>query len=208
MYVPKRYEEKDLAEIREFIRANGFATLISYDQDAPVATHLPLQLHQADDGQEFLYGHFARANKQWHSLEYQKSVLAIFLGPHVYITPRWYDHMNVPTWNYAAVHVYGSPIIVSDPKETHSMLKNLVQQYEPEGKYSVDSLSKEYYEDHVKAIVGFKIKIERVEAAFKLSQNRHEKDFENVISELTKSGNDHAIGVAELMKKKNPHSKK
>ena len=124
MYVPKRYEEKNVEELHEFIRANGFAVLISYDQNSPIATHLPLQLHQTDDGQAFLYGHFAKANPQWKSFANQNSVLAIFSGPHSYITPRWYDHMNVPTWNYVAVHVYGQPIIISDPEETRQMLKD------------------------------------------------------------------------------------
>jgi len=208
MYVPKRYEENNVEELDAFIRTYGFAVLISYADNQPVATHVPLQLHKTADGQKFLYGHFAKANPQWKSFELQKSVLAIFSGPHAYITPRWYDHMNVPTWNYAAVHVYGSPIVVSDEKEVRIMLAELVRQYEPDGKYTVDSLSKEYYDDHVKAIVGFKIKIERMEAAFKLSQNRHEKDYRNIIDQLQKTDDNQAVGIAKLMEQKNPHAKK
>ncbi|NUM79513.1 FMN-binding negative transcriptional regulator [bacterium] len=206
MYIPKRYEEKDAATIREFIKTNNFATVVSCHDNIPVATHLPLDLVQKDEG-EFLYGHFSKANTHWKKLKTDHTVLAIFTGPHAYISPQWYDHMNVPTWNYTAVHVYGKPMIVEKYDELYEMLRRLIDKHETryQNKYTIHSMTKEYLDNEMKGIVGFKIKIEKFEAAFKLSQNRHERDYENIVQQLSQSDDTTEKNVAEWMKKKNPH---
>ncbi len=110
MYTPPRFRETDEAFTLDFVAANGFATLVSVGQDGPVATHVPIDLHR-DASATYLLGHMARANPQWRTLSPDRDVLAIYLGPHAYVSPRWYDHPNVPTWNYLAVHVYGRPTL-------------------------------------------------------------------------------------------------
>ncbi len=203
MYIPKYYHITDEVTINQFIRQNSFATLVSCDQQLPVATHLPLELLEDENGNRFLNGHVARANKQWRTFESNNEVLAIFAGPHTYVSARWYDHLNVPTWNYIVAHVYGKPRLVTDRDEMYAMLKQLVDKYEAEAvtdnPYKLENLPKDFVEKEMKGIVGFQIKINRIEAKFKLSQNRRQPDYDNVIAELQKSGEANANAIAEAM---------
>lgn len=203
MYIPKYYRVTEEVMINQFIRQNSFATLVSCDQQLPVATHLPLELVQNESGEKFLNGHVARANKQWRTFETNDEVLAIFAGPHTYVSARWYDHVNVPTWNYMVAHVYGKPRLVTDRDELYAMLKQLVDRYEAgavtENAYKLENLSKDFVEKEMKGVVGFQIKINRVEAKFKLSQNRRQPDYDNVIAELQKSDDADAQEVAKAM---------
>src|SRR5690349_19696752 len=181
MYIPKRYEIHDSREVVAIIRNHGFATVISCNQGTPIATHLPLEL-ASDDGQYKLFGHFARANPHWKSISAETEVLAIFHGPHTYISPRWYDHVNVPTWNYVVVHCYGK-IRFMEAAELRMALDRLIRHYEgdsPTG-YSGDKLPTEFFSDQVRGIVGFEITVSRIEAAGKLSQNRDAKNFAAVM---------------------------
>src|SRR6187402_3094913 len=107
MYIPREYKNEDLASVKEFIQSNGFAILVSEAEGKPWATHLPLVLDTNSEGKDILFGHISKANKQWKDFDPDKEVLAIFSGPHAYISSSWYDHVNVPTWNYLAVHIYG-----------------------------------------------------------------------------------------------------
>lgn len=201
MHIPKYYRVTDEETIEQFIRQNSFATLVSCDQQLPVATHVPLELVEDEHGNRFLNGHVARANKQWRTFETNDEVLAIFAGPHAYVSARWYDHVNVPTWNYMAAHVYGKPRLVTGHDELYAMLKQLVDKYEAgaENPYKLENLPKDFVEKEMKGIVGFQIKINRIEAKFKLSQNRRQPDYDNVIAELQKSGEANAREVAKAM---------
>lgn len=203
MYLPKLYEVTDEAAITQFIQQNSFATLVSCDQQTPVATHLPLALVQNASGEKFFHGHFARANKHWQTFDSDNEVLAIFSGPHTYVSARWYNHVNVPTWNYMVVHAYGRPHLVTAHDELYAMLKELVDKYEAdaviEKPYKLETLPPDYVEKEMRGIVGFKIKINRLEAKFKLSQNRQLQDYDNVIAELQKSGDSNARAVAQAM---------
>src|SRR5688572_30446298 len=107
MYVPPRYQVTDDAEIDRFVRAHGFATPVSHGRDGLIATHIPVELDYESDGVRRLRGHVSKANPQWRQLGESKEAMVVFLGPHTYISPTWYDHPNVPTWNYQAVHFYG-----------------------------------------------------------------------------------------------------
>ena len=123
MYIPSRYRELNPETIAGFLRANDFVTLVSFDGQGPLATHLLVDFQERDDGSLALNGHMARANPQWRTWAAPAQVLAIFAGPHTYISPRWYNHTNVPTWNYMAVHVYGLPRVITETDELVSMLK-------------------------------------------------------------------------------------
>jgi len=203
MYIPKLYEVTDDATITQFIQQNSFAILVSCDQQTPVATHLPLEFVQTASGEKFLHGHMARANKHWQTFNSANDVLAIFSGPHIYVSARWYDHVNVPTWNYMVVHVYGKPHLVTDHDELYTMLKQLVDRYEANAvtdkPYKLETLPQDYVEKEMRGIVGFQIKINRIEAKFKLSQNRQQQDYDNVIAELQKSDDGNALAVAQAM---------
>jgi len=157
-----------------------------------------------------LQGHVSRANQHWRLFEREERSLAIFAGPDAYVSPRWYDHVNVPTWNYVAVHVYGKTRVVNDPAELQALLKRLVDRYEghvetPE-RYTIEKLPPDYLASQMKGIVGFEISVDEVQASFKLSQNRDEHNYSNVIGELQKSEDQAARGVAQEMLCRRPGS--
>lgn len=202
MYIPRRYEEKDTEKIHAFIRENSFGILVSVKDGAPAGTHIPLLLEKEADGREILMGHISRGNEQKYALSDGAKVMVIFPGPHAYISPRWYTQMNVPTWNYIAVHVYGTVKIV-EGEELHAALRRLMDHYEhllPQP-VKVEEIPEKTYQENFRGIVGFKIYIDEIQAAYKLSQNRDEQSYHHVVDELEK-GDDVAKGVAEEMKKK------
>ncbi len=203
MYVPKLFQEKDWQEIRRVIEQNSFAMIITCNDGEPVATHIPLSLVSTGADRWSLQGHMSRANPQWRLFEREERSLAIFSGPHAYVSPRWYDHVNVPTWNYVAVHVYGRARAVQDTDELYALLKGLVDRYEGQieepARYAVEKLPKDFLRTQMNGIVGFELVIDEVQASFKLSQNRDEKNHLNVMSELRKSDDQDAHRVAELM---------
>lgn len=205
MYIPQRFLEADQEKIEQFIQQNSFAALISHDGTDLIATHLPLELER-EEVVAYLRGHLARPNQQWRTFSHSQNVLAIFTGPHAYVSARWYNHLNVPTWNYLAVHVYGKPRLITEHDELYAMLKRLVDKYEtpapPESSYRLENLPPDFVRKQMLGIVGIEIKIERIEAKAKLSQNRNVQDYDNVIAELEKSPDEHARSVADEMRGK------
>ncbi|MGE6619529.1 FMN-binding negative transcriptional regulator [Bacillus mycoides] len=199
MYIPKHFTIKDEETKYEMIEQNSFATLFSQHNGAPYATHLPLLLNRET---LTLSGRFARPNEQWKDSGNQQ-VLAIFQGPHSYISPSWYEtNKAVPTWNYVAVHVYGELEIVEDEQELIDSLQDLVHKYEnPKSTYSRNDVDPNYMEGLSRGIVGFKIKINKIEGKAKLSQNHSVERRELVIEELEKVGSEGSRGIAGLMKK-------
>src|SRR5258706_16236783 len=108
MYIPKAFNETDRDVLFDLIDEYAFATLVSFSSSEPTVSHIPLLVDRQGPGHERLLGHVARANKQWTEFAGERSVLAIFQGPHAYVSPAWYsEHPSVPTWNYAIVHVHG-----------------------------------------------------------------------------------------------------
>lgn len=205
MYIPKQYREDDPAVIAEFIRRNDFGTVISVVDGVPVATHIPLELIQHEDGQQVLVGHFARVNKHWQSFNPDQEILVIFAGAHSYISPRWYTEAQVPTWNYMVVHAYGKPRITEDTAELYAMVKRLTEIYEANAAtppYQLEGLPEGMVEKQLRGIVGFEIAVTRLEAKFKLSQNRDEQSYANIITELNASGDDVKQGVATEMERR------
>ncbi|WP_028402132.1 FMN-binding negative transcriptional regulator [Ectobacillus panaciterrae] len=197
MYIPEHFKIIDEEMIYDIIKENGFATLFAQHQGHPNATHIPLTL---DKEKGYLYGHFARPNEQWKDIEKQE-ILAVFHGPHCYISPSWYEtDRAVPTWNYVAVHVYGQVEII-DGEELVDSLRDMVLKYEnPNSSYKFDQVDSRFMEGMTKGIVGFRIKINKIEGKAKLSQNHSVDRLELVIQQLEQSGSEDDHKIACLMK--------
>ena len=202
MYIPKYFKVTNFEEIKEFIQMNSFGTLITTKKGKPIATHLPLQLVK-EEGAYYITGHMAYGNPQWRTFETCESALVTFQGPHAYISSSWYEQENVPTWNYQAVHVYGIPSILNE-EELKQDLTRLLQKYEKHRENPVlwNNLSPSLLDRELKGIVGFKIKVEEIQAAYKLSQNRNETDYRKIIDQLQKEENPDSKQMGELMEKR------
>jgi transcriptional regulator len=200
VYIPEHFRLRHDGEAFAFMRANPFAILISSTEAGPFATHLPLFVRTEGD-KTLLRGHVSKANPHWGHLERQAQCLTIFHGPHSYISPSNYvAHESVPTWNYAAVHVYGEARIFSEEQGLHQMLDELMETFEPAYRRQWESLSPEFRNNMLRQIVGFEITATRIEGKFKLSQNRPRQDQANVIASLDKSDDSAISGVARMMK--------
>jgi transcriptional regulator len=201
MYIPKIYDEKDKKKITGIIKDNPFGILVAVENGIPVASHLLFEL--VERGSDlFLYSHLAKANQMQALLKLDLTFLAIFQGASSYITPSWYEKINVPTWNYISVHCYGKAKIIDNHDEEYQLLNRLVKRFEKkyDYKYKLEDLPDDYVKDEMKGLTSFIIKIDKIEAAFKLSQNRNEKDLNNIISHLEKSDDDNEKQVAKGMR--------
>ena len=200
MYIPRRYEEKDREKVFSFVKANSFAILVSVSDGLPIATHIPLLLEKNAAGKDILMGHISKGNEQKYTLTDGAKVLVIFPGAHAYISPRWYTKMNVPTWNYISVHMYGTVKIV-EGDALKEALSRLMHNYEHAMPHpaKLEDIPEKSFQDDFRGIVGFEIVIDDIQAAYKLSQNRDEKSYQQVIGELG-HGDEAARGVAEEMK--------
>jgi transcriptional regulator len=200
MYVPEHFRVRDHAEALGFMKANPFAILISATDDGPFASHIPVMVRESGD-QLVLRGHFAKANAHWRYLEQKPECLTIFHGPHSYISPSLYtDPQSVPTWNYGAVHVYGSARIFSAAEELLEVLHELMGIFEPGYAAHWAGLDEAYRQRMVTHIVGFEIVATKIEAKFKLNQNRSREDQQNVIASLERADDTAISGVARLMR--------
>lgn len=206
MYVPKHFREDDLATLQALMRANSFATLISMQEDGvPVATSLPVLLEMEPVPYGTLKAHLALGNPQWRTLQQDREILLIFQGPHAYISPSWYEEkLSVPTWNYASVHAYGRPHLITEQGELHAHLSTLVTTYE--GNFSqpwqLEGLPKEYVEKMMKGVVGLSIEITRLQGKYKMSQNRSTQDQQQVIEQLQMATDPLNREVASIMQEK------
>ncbi|MFV8356640.1 FMN-binding negative transcriptional regulator [Flavobacterium sp. XS1P32] len=201
MYTPEIYKNENQEEIKKFLLENSFGILINQTNGKLCATHIPLELETTTEGYDILYGHISAENPQAEGLRNNDEVLAVFSGPHSYISSSWYDHENVPTWNYIAVHVYGKIKIIEREAVIES-LKKLVDKYEKNSQnpIRVEDLSKKTMMQS-RGIVAFEIEITAIQATKKMSQNRDDKNYKNIISELEKTLDNQSITVANEMKK-------
>lgn len=201
MYVPELYAETDLTALHDFMRQNSFATLVTQHGGAPHANHLHVVLDEKAGAQGALIGHMPRKDAQCQDFAGGAEVLAIFHGPHAYVSPTWYgpNPMAVPTWNYTAVHAYGRARILPED-ELADVLHRQVDEAErgnsPPWKLS---LSPAMGERMSGMIAGFEITLHRIEGKFKLGQNRTEQDRRNVIAHLSQT--EHGREVADWMTK-------
>ncbi|MFC0471144.1 FMN-binding negative transcriptional regulator [Halalkalibacter kiskunsagensis] len=198
MYIPSHFKIKDETMIYNIINEHSFATLFSQHNGVPFATHLPLILNKENT---YLYGHFARPNPQWKDISTQ-TVLAIFHGPHCYISPSWYEtNKAVPTWNYVTVHVYGEVELLEDEHELTNSLHDMVLKYEaPNSSYRLQEVDAEFLAGMNKGVQGFKIKIHKVEGKAKLSQNHSFQRQELVLNQLEQISNTDEQQISSLMK--------
>jgi len=200
MYIPPKYRHTQLEEVERFLKENAFGILVSQGDMRPLATHIPMELEMDKEGQSWLVGHVAKANPHWQDFDKHPEVLAIFNGPHAYISSSWYREEEVPTWNYIAVHVHGRLEKLSE-KQLLNSLQKLVDKYEAESKEPVrlQDLSPATMRQ-IRGIVGFRIRISEIHAATKLSQGR-ESDHQRIIGELEERQGPMDQNIAEAMKK-------
>lgn len=202
MFIPKSFEITDVGILHDLIRTDSFGILVGIHDDAPYASHIPFVLDPDKGPYGALIAHVARNNPQAGMFDEQQELLAIFQGPHGYVSPRWYNPGNaVPTWNYAVVHAYGTPRVITDPKEVHRQQELLVAAHEGAGGWTMEGQPENYIDGMLGGITAFEMPITRIEGKFKLSQNRSVADRESVIDALaaSKSPWDHAL--ADIMRK-------
>jgi transcriptional regulator len=201
MYTPDLYKNEDSESIRAFLKENSFGILINQTNGKLCATHIPIELEINTQGKEILQGHISKLNPQKEGFAENDQILAVFTGPLCYISSSWYDHENVPTWNYIAVHVYGRIKIVDEATAIAS-LKKLVDKYETHSAnpVRVEDLSEKTMRE-ARGIIAFEIEIDEIQATKKLSQNRDTINYSNIITELENTKNPQSIAVAKEMLK-------
>lgn len=201
MYVPPAFAQPDVSELHRVISAYSFATLVSADAGRPVASHLPLLLDADRGPRGTLVGHLARANDQWRTAD-GLSVLAIFHGPHAYVSPDWYAEPNVvPTWNYVAVHAVGTLRVIDDADWLRELVRRMVDVYEAPRTtpWRMESQGAGFTDRLLAAIVGFEIPVDSLEGKWKLSQNHSPQRRQRVVARLREEGDHDAQRIAELM---------
>lgn len=200
MYVPTAFAETDLPTLHDFIEQNSFGLLVSQVHGEPFATHLPFLLDRQAGPQGTLIGHVARANPQWRHFAAQ-TILAVFSGPHAYISPTWYEaEGTVPTWNYTAVHAYGRVEIVEGEAGLLDIVVKSAGEFERgmPRPWLLDE-SATFVKGLLRQFVGLRIEIVKIEGKWKLSQNQPEDRRAKVIVALEKRGHENALAVARMM---------
>jgi transcriptional regulator len=204
MYLPKYFSENDYEKVKKLIERNGFATVLSFPKnERPFINHLPLIFSSTDGEQEVLIGHMAKANPQWKHFKENPECTIIINGEHTYISPRWYQSgRDVPTWNYAVAHLHGKIELVEDFNGQVDILKQLSTCFEKpsntpwEFELPSDLLNEKALTG---AIISFKFRPEKIEAKFKLSQNRSPEDRQGVIEGLGEERTDDMSAVIREM---------
>lgn len=199
MYIPKQYRMEN-EEAVQIMKSNPFALLITVDEHRPLAAHIPLEIRE-DEGKIYATGHIAYGNMQKKTLDNNSDVLLIFQGQHAYISSSWYQCEEVPTWDYLAVHAYGSARVITED-ELKSSLDTMLNHYESnrENGRTWETFNPELLKSEMKGIVGFEIEITSIQAASKMSQNRNDTDYKAIITELEKSNEQGEIQVAQWMR--------
>ena len=199
MYIPAAFRVTDTDRLHQFIHANSFALLTTSSGRGLVASHVPLLLDRTRGSLGMLIGHFAKANEQ--ALDVGCEALAVFSGPHAYISPTWYQTPNtVPTWNYVAVHAAGVMKLVEDRDELAGILAATVAKYEaPRPSPWPFDATTEFHQKLMDGIVGFEIEITRLEGKWKLNQNHPPERRQRVIDALRELGGEDNTAIAALM---------
>ena len=200
MYSPPYNRIEKRAEVIEFMRANAFPILVTGSGGVLHASHLPVLVFEREN-QIVIDMHMAKNNPQWKEF-FDDEVLVVFSGPHAYVSPRWYEEEErVPTWNYAAVHAYGAPKIISDKKAKLASQRRLVESLDPQWLPRFDGLRQEYVEMMLDGIVNFTIPVSRLETRWKLSQNRSRREQELIAAALDRSADSTERALAALTRK-------
>lgn len=208
MYTPPHYRIDDPTVLSDFMRAQSFALLITTIDGSPFATHIPLLLKENDGGKAKLLGHIAKGNPQGQAFDGETEAMAVFWGPHAYISPNWYEteKEKVPTWNYVTVHAYGKPTVIDDSEAIRQGQVDLIDTYESDatGNWSFDDMPDDYAGKMLKGITSFEMPIDRLEGKFKLNQKNSPADRNGAIDGLKATGDPEAIEVARLMEEFSP----
>ena len=200
MYSPAYNRIEDRAELLAFLRANNFALLVTGTGGTLHASHLPVIVEERGE-HLVLVMHMAKPNPQWREF-FDDEVLVVFQGPHAYVSPRWYEqHERVPTWNYAAVHAFGTVRMVAGREAKHAGQEKLVAAHDPQWLPVFRSLREQYVSDMLEGIVNFEIDVARLEVRWKLSQNRGRREQERIAAELEKSADSVERALAALTRK-------
>ena len=200
MYRVPYFNEKDSEVVLAFMKAHSFAMLIGTDQQQqPVATQIPF-LFCEREGELYLQGHIMRNTDHHHAFEINQQALVIFTGPHTYVSASWYENPEqASTWNYMSVHARGT-LSWLDEAALLTMLDQLTAFYEnnPSSPAAFANMPEEYVNRLSKAIVAFEIKVASIETVFKLSQNKEEKTYHNILEQLKKD-DANALAIAAAM---------
>ena len=204
MYLPKHFSQSEEEKVKELIIRNGFATILSYPKnDKPFINHLPVIFSNLPNEEKILIGHMAKRNPQWQHFKENPECTIIINGEHTYITPKWYKSgRDVPTWNYAVAHLHGKIELVESFDQQVEVLQQLSHFFESP---SPDPWDFELPDDLLdeasltSAIISFKFHIEKIEAKFKLSQNRPNEDKQGIIDGLKDRKDDMSRIVREMM---------
>jgi len=204
VYLPPAFTEARPAVLVAHIERHDFGLLVSHGPAGLVASHIPFLAERRDE-ELHLLGHLARPNPQVEDLGKAREVLAMFSGPHAYISPRWYEGgPSVPTWNYVDVHAYGTIRLIEDREWLRGLLRRLSDRHEAANPvpWRVEDLPETYLEGMLKGIIGLEIAVTRLEGKFKLSQNRPAADRPRVIAALEQGGDENSVAIAQLMRER------
>jgi len=191
VYLPDHFAEHDREALLAVIRAYPFGILTSLVDGSLMATHIPFVVHG-----DRLLAHVARANPHWRAFDGKTDALAIFSGPHAYISPTWYaKRPAVPTWNYVAVHVTSKPVVEEDPAQVRALLVELAGTFDQA--WRMEDEPQTFLDGMMRGIVAFSLPIERIEGKFKLSQNRDEADRLGAAAKLREVGEDELAHLME-----------
>jgi len=210
MYVPKMFREEDAEALHAAMREIGAAAVIGQGPDGMVATHVPVELDTSAGGNGVIRCHFAKPNPHAATIESDGELLVIFQGPQGYVTPNWYPSKHqtgkaVPTWNYVAIHAYGTATTYDDREKLKAHLAALTNHFENSyaAPWKIEDAPDGFIDDMCRAIVGIEIEITRLEGKWKMSQNKSVTDARGVVNGLRAQGGDTSIAIADLIEAKN-----
>ena len=199
MYIPKHFKMQDAEKVFQFIEKYNFAILVGVQDGIPIATHLPFVIERRGDDW-YLISHLAAQNNHAGLLNNQKC-LVIFSEPHAYISPKLYNSpINVPTWNYMAVHTYGIASVLEQNSEKLAAMQKMISSFEPSYLEQFENLPDKYVNGLLQGVVAFEIKIDKLEAKEKLSQNKTPEDRQNVMNHLLTSNDTRETELGEYMR--------
>lgn len=196
MYIPPSFHEQELPSLRAVLRAYPFGMLVSSLDGLPFATHLPMMLQTRGD-RDVLIGHVAKANAHVQAFDGETESMAVFTGPHAYVSPRWMAAPAVPTWNYVAVHAYGTPSRIDDPDRARAGLAALSEVHE-QGRWSIGDLPADYTARMLNALVVFEMPVDLWRGKVKMSQNKQPAERARIAAELRAGGAQDVADVMEL----------
>jgi len=202
MYRPSHFKVDEQEQLVQFISENPFAILVTAIDQNPLATQIPMEMLIINN-EFFLLGHVSAANPQGKTFNIgATAALAIFTAGHTYVSSSWYEKENVSTWNYRSVQVKGiiKPLLEDDLR-AHLIRMQAKYESTQTNPRTVETMSEGYFEKQVKGVLGFKMEIDSIEGSWKLSQNRNEKDFNNIIEQLDKLEDPNAKEISNEMSK-------